>query len=789
MAQNSTDARARQSESTATPLNKLIAALERGGHDPRQNGKGWKSLCPGHDDNKPSFEFKEGNDGTVVVKCRAGCETPDVIAKLGLKMADLFPGSNRIANDGKKFVAGQGWPTIDGAVGFLAKKLGATLGQRWQYSPDFYVQRFNKPDGSKEFSPVWRTDGRWKLKKPPGQAMLYRQGELAAAATVWIVEGEKCADLVHGQGLIATTSPGGAEAAARADWSVLAGKTIAIIPDNNKPGEKYAEAVAMILSKLDPKPTIKIVRLPLNDPKDDFEQWLDLVSETWGPEEVADDLRRRLDDAAEWTPPEPSARKDPLSEPSAASDQGGVNHLTELGNARRLIAVHGQDVRYCKSLGAWLDWDGHRWCPDERGAIWRRAKDIVRQLAREAISAFDDNERTRLLRWALKSEEKKVMGASIELAWSEPDIAILPDELDRDPWLLNTPAGTVDLKTGKLREHRQSDLISKITGVPYDASAKCPRWVKTLGEIFSGDLDLVGYVQRALGYSLTGVIGEHALFLCYGTGRNGKNTVLDTVLTILGDYATIANPRTFMTIGQGDHLAMVADLMGRRFVPTDEVEEGEQLAESMVKRVTGNKLIKARFMHKNPFTFPALFKIWMVANCKPEIHGQDEGIWSRIRLIPFEVFFPPEKRIKNLADILIAEEGPGILRWLVEGCLEWQRTGLNEPTKVLDATKDYRSEQDMVGGFIGQCCDSFLDRDHLLEKKKENTGKLYGRYVDWCKANGEKKVMTKRRFGSDLTKRGYVDKPSDGVHYRQGITLKDTGENTSDETGRKDLDL
>ena len=462
--------------------------------------------------------------------------------------------------------------------------------------------------------------------------------------------------------------------------------------------------------------------------------------------------------------------------------QPSTVHLTEWGNAQRIIADHGTDIRYCKSLGSWLDWDGARWRIDEKGVIWGRAKDTVRRLAHEAASTDDDKQRGQLLKWALKSEEKKVIGASIELAWSEPGIAILPDELDADPWQLNTSSGTVDLRTGKLRDHRREDLISKVTGVPYDSAATCPRWEKTLSEIFAGDDKLVAYVKRALGYSLTGVIGEHALFLCYGTGRNGKNTLLDTVQTALGDYATVANPRTFMTIGQNDHLAMVADLMGRRFVPTDEVEEGEQLAESMVKRVTGNKFIKARFMHRNPFTFPAQFKIWMLANCKPEIHGQDEGIWSRIRLIPFDVFFPPEKRIKGLSDILVKEEGPGILRWLVEGCLEWQRIGLKEPQKVLDAIKDYRSEQDMAGDFIGQCCDSFLDKPHIVPMPKVNTSKLYGRYADWCKANGEKKIMTKRRFASDLTKRGYPDDPSNGVHYRAGIKLKDVIGDTSDES-------
>lgn len=468
--------------------------------------------------------------------------------------------------------------------------------------------------------------------------------------------------------------------------------------------------------------------------------------------------------------------------------QAGVDplNLTEWGNAKRLVAAHGKRLRYCKPLGLWLEWDGTRWRPDQTGAIWRWAKETVRALGHEAANTADDKHRRAVLLWALKSEEKKVMGAMIELAWSEPGISIMPDELDREPWLLNTPTGTIDLKTGELRPHRQEDLITKITSVPFDPKADCPKWKKTLREIFADDDAMVAYVQRALGYSLTGVIREHALFLCHGTGRNGKNTVLDTVATILSDYATIANPRTFLTAGQNDHLAMVADLMGRRFVPTDEVDEGEQLAESMVKRLTGNKMLKARFMHKNPFEFPVLFKVWMLANSKPEIQGQDEGIWSRIRLIPFEVYFPPEKRIKGLGDILLAKEGPGILKWLVDGCLEWQRIGLAEPDKVLNAVKEYRSEQNVLMDFLGQCVKSYLDNETLREQAKEKFGILYGRYVSWCKDNGEKKILTSRKFGLKLTPLGYKPHESNGVSYRLGLNLKDNDNKPSGDSTDED---
>jgi P4 family phage/plasmid primase-like protien len=478
--------------------------------------------------------------------------------------------------------------------------------------------------------------------------------------------------------------------------------------------------------------------------------------------------------------------KPPVNDQSSVGIGEQPVNLTELGNARRLIARHGHRLRYCKPLGSWLEWDDKRWAFDDTGAIWRYAKDMVRQLGVEAANEPDDKHRSAILRWALKSEGQKTIGHSVDLAWSEPGIPIMPDALDADPWLLNTPSGTVDLRTGQLRPHCQTDLISKITGVAYDPSADCPRWKGVLLDIFDGDHELVDYVQRAFGYSATGIIGEHALFLCYGTGRNGKSTVLETVLAVLGDYGAVTNPRTFLMIGQNDHLAMLADLAGRRFVPTDEVEEGERLAESMVKRVTGNRVLKARWMHKNPFTFPVQFKIWMLANDKPEIQGQDEGIWSRIRVVPFNHYFPPEKRVKNLVNILVTEEGPGILRWIVDGCLQWQeKKGLAEPAKVADAIASYRSEQDVLIGFLEQETVSYLSNEVLRDQSRAKVGDLYGRYVEWCKNNGEKRVLTSRKFGSRLDARGHHLDESHGIRYRKGIVLKNETATSSGKDDKK----
>ena len=397
---------------------------------------------------------------------------------------------------------------------------------------------------------------------------------------------------------------------------------------------------------------------------------------------------------------------------------------------------------------------------------------VIRSIYREASDEANDQSRDALARWGLKSEEKKTAAASIFLAQTEPGIGVLNKQLNVDRYLLNTPNGTVDLKTGFLRKHCREDLITQMTACAVDMEADCPRWKKVLLEIMEGDQAMVDYLQRALGYSLTGNAGEHCFFMCHGTGRNGKNTMLDVVRRIMGDYGWLIDPKELMA-GRNEHPAAIAQLVGRRFVTTSEVEGDARLAEGLVKRVTGDDELNARFMRQNPFTFPVLFKLWVLCNDKPEIKGTNEGIWSRIRLIPFEHYFPLEARIKNLVDILVDEEGPAIFGWLVKGCREWQqRSGLVEPQKVLDATKTYRGEQDVLEAFLGERCTRYTGDHPLATAVRVKAPELYAQYVDWCKEAGEKNVLTKRRFGSALTGKDHRLEESNGHSYRLGISLK-----------------
>jgi P4 family phage/plasmid primase-like protien len=448
-------------------------------------------------------------------------------------------------------------------------------------------------------------------------------------------------------------------------------------------------------------------------------------------------------------------------------------HKTDYGNAERLARNHLGNVLYAHlPWEKWLIWDERRWKVDDTCAIVRLAKQTVRSIYGEAMGAENESPRKDLAQWAIESESRKRIDAMIGLARSEKSIGVLPKKLDQNPYLLNVRNGTIDLKTGELRPHDRMDLITKLAPVNFDQAAECPKWLAFLDRIMGGDQELVGFLQRAAGYALTGDVGEHCLFFLYGAGRNGKGTFLETILAILGDFATTVDAGLITLKRNEDHPTGLTDLDGRRFVATVEVDQGQRLAEALVKKLTGGDKIKARRMRQDYYEFSPTHKLWLAANHEPEIRGLDEGIWSRIKLIPFNVFIPTSERIKNLKDILIREEGPGILAWMVRGCLEWQRDGLKEPLSVEAATKGYRDSMDVVGTFIAERCNSHLEHPQLKTEAKTDKDELYRAYIDWATSNHCESVLTARKFGSEMESRGYKLVKSNSKYLRAGIKLK-----------------
>lgn len=436
--------------------------------------------------------------------------------------------------------------------------------------------------------------------------------------------------------------------------------------------------------------------------------------------------------------------------------------LTDLANAERLVERHGKDLRFSHGSRSWYVWTGIRWARDTTGEIWRRAKETVRSMYDEA-GGLVEGEQDGLTEHTRRSESRERLSSMIALAQSEEGIPIDPTEFDRDPWLLNLRNGALDLRTGTFREHRREDLGSKLGPVEYDPEATCPTWECFLDRVMGGNKELVRYLQKAVGYSLTGDTREQCLFFLWGTGRNGKSTFLETIRRLLGDYACQMDFTSVLRTKTDKVRNDIARLNGARLVSAVEVEDGRALSEVVVKQLTGNDTVTARYLRSEFFEFKPTFKLWLAGNHKPSVKGTDVGIWRRIRLIPFSVTVPEAEVDPRLSEKLL-DELPGILNWALEGLRLWSEEGLEPPEEVKKETNSYREEMDPVARFLEECCD--ISGDERTSAKA-----LYEGYRVWAVGSGEE-VLTKRKLAGRLKERGLRDvKSTGGRFYWQGIGL------------------
>lgn len=736
------------------------------------------------------FSGRNG-DGLAAAQWFLGCSFPEATGRVaeyyGLDSTEVhgFVSGNRLKPI--EILAAQKRCTVDGLTAFGGHSVGSdsvcfpTYGHDGEQCSTFTVRthgsdidRKGKNEKGKPAGLFFAHNDDGTVRMPmPGETWLLPEGVKDSSELLRISNGFCVSGL--------STSHLPAKFA-----RLFADVDVVIIPDRDSAGEKGAKKTARALHGV--ARSIRIVTLPVEYREDNGLDVRDVLAKDGGRElllqAIADAREVGPDDLAADT----SARKKRRDwRVEAQRAEGGEQTeftprpATDLGNAERFVSQHKDRVRYIATWESWHVWDETRWQPDITREVWRLAKKTVRsiyneiaEIAKNPIADHDLFEE--LIRWAKASEKRERISAMLALGANEEGIAISHSVLDSDPWLLNCTNGTVDLRTGEMRGHSPADLITKTTGVEYvdEPGVDTPIFDEFLQSTFRGDQELIGFLQRLIGYSAAGVIQEHVLPIFYGNGSNGKSTFLNIVLDVLGDYGFQA-PHGFMMMKRGEtHPTELTDLFGARFVSVAETEDGQRLNEGLVKMLTGGERIRARRMRENYWEFTPSHTPFLATNYKPSIRGGDYGIWRRLKLIPFSATFidsseaerQPGAPLKDreLPSKLRAEQS-GILKWIVEGCLEWQRVGLMAPKNVMVATENYKVENDSFKRW-------FEERCKIAPNDIWKASYAYKNYRNWCEENCER-YISQVRFGEKIAEQGIAkERTKDGWYY-EGVLPQD----------------
>ncbi len=695
----------------------------------REHDSRLEARCPAHDDQNPSLGVSTGDDGRVLAFCQAGCSLAEIIGAVGLTIGDLFEASTPHARFGQRPAIGQrmqiktmGFDGIVEALYDYCDADGRVLYTKVRAYPKQFLMGCER-DG-----------GKWRVGTDNRPAILYRLPDVARAiaerSPVVIVEGEKDVDRLAALGIVASCNrDGAAKDSQRAKWkssdsAQLAGVTeVVIMPDNDDAGRAHARFVAKSLSTRTPTPVVRILALPGLPPKGDVSDWLD----AGGTREELRSLMASAPTASECGAPPAADDEEPDETRAAGAD------ITEDGLASLFTIRYGERLLFCGGLGGWHEYDGTRWHRDTTLLAFDNARAIAREVAQK-LSA----KQCAIIKAA------RTISAIERLARADRVHARDAEEFDADPWLLNTPGGAVDLRTGNLRESRAADLCTSAASIAPGGEA--PRFRQFLHEVTGGDAELIAYLHRLIGYTLTGDTREHALIFLHGKGGNGKSVLLNLLLWIMGDYAKTA-PMTLFTEQKNEgHPTEQAGLRGARLVVANETEEGRRWAESRIKSMTGGDPITARFMRGDFFTFVPQFKVIIAGNHRPRFRNPDEAIRRRLHLVPFLQQFPNPDR--ELAEKLRVE-APGILAWAINGCQQWQEMGLQPPASVRVATSDYLEAEDVIGAWLDECTVDDVNAH-------ASSSDLFASWSAWAQSHGEF-VGSQRYLSEKLLTRGVKD--------------------------------
>lgn len=625
-------------------------------------------------------------------------------------------------------------------------------------------------DGEKSILPATPGANGWRWKAMPQPRPLYRLPDILGdpRPQIMVVEGEKNADDAARllTGIVVTTWAGGSNAAKQTDWSPVDGRRLVLWPDNDDAGDKAMATVAGIA--LDAGAAeIKIIRRDKNKPKgwdvsdairDDGWTAEDIIryarerAEVWKPYETAPSIPARSAGAENVVPLSRGAQASAKPKPSVI---GGIVEFSEVYLADIFSQRHADNLRYVASWGKWLEWTGQKWEAEDTLREQYYARDVCIE-ASEALAAHQPTD-------AKKISTDRVIRSVVNIARYDRRHAATAAQWDKDAWTINTPGGTVDLRTAEIRPHDPDDHITKITGCAPDWDMPTPVFDRFLDQVTQGDRDIANFLKRVFGYALTGDTREHSLFFLYGTGGNGKGTLLNTITGIVSEYGRTAPIETFTDSQSDRHPTELAMLRGARLVTAQETKEGRRWDESRIKSLTGGDPIAARFMHRDFFEFTPQFKLIVAGNHKPGLRSVDEAIRRRLKLIPFKARIPREDRDLALPEKL-RSEWPGILAWMIDGCMEWQESGLEPPPVIAQATDAYLEGEDDIGSWIEDRCT--IDGD-AFERRSD----LYSNYTSWAESEGIRAVGAKR-FYQAMEDRGYLLGKRVGTRVIFGLRIR-----------------
>lgn len=434
----------------------------------------------------------------------------------------------------------------------------------------------------------------------------------------------------------------------------------------------------------------------------------------------------------------------------------------DTSNSERFVKLNQTQVYYSPRRKSWMRFD-KRWMRDDVKEVIERAKVTAREIYFEA-ARLPAEEAKKMGAWAESSLGLHRIEAMIKLA--EPRMVIVDELLDADDWTLNCANGTLNLRNGEFHRHRKEDFLTKITGVEYDPAAQCPRWMEFLEGTFAGNAALIEYAQRLAGYFLTGCTTEQKWWMFFGPTASGKSTFILVLRGLLGEYA-FALPENYFMLSRNESKDFVsASLAGVRLATCVETNEGKRLNVAKIKTLSGEDIISAEHKFERPFEFKPKCKLVLGTNYAPHVPAGDDALWRRSQILPFNVIVPKEKRIAALAAKLLDYEGPGILNWAYEGCRLWQSGGLEEPAAVVQAVNEYRSSEDLVADFVGDCIVLEAGARTLMRE-------IYDKYKKWCDDEGTHQ-RSKKFLGAELKRLGIV--MDTGKRHYLGVRTRQLGD-------------